>query len=234
MLEVVDLSAGYGEVPVLRQISFDVPDGSVTALIGPNGAGKTTTLRCLSGLLSPSHGRVVLAGRDITGMAAHEISELGLIQVPEGRRLFPAMTVRENLQVGGAMRRSRRTATAQIDKVLELFPVLADRASQVAGTLSGGEQQMVAIGRALMAEPRLLVLDEPSLGLAPLVIEEVFRTIQRLQAMGVTILLVEQAVRHALQLSDRAYVLEHGQVVLSGAGADLSVDDRIRRAYLGG
>ncbi|MGK2850855.1 MAG: ABC transporter ATP-binding protein [Candidatus Limnocylindrales bacterium] len=221
-------------MPVLRQISFDVPDGSVTALIGPNGAGKTTTLRCLSGLLSPSHGRVVLAGRDITGMAAHEISELGLIQVPEGRRLFPAMTVRENLQVGGAMRRSRRTATAQIDKVLELFPVLADRASQVAGTLSGGEQQMVAIGRALMAEPRLLVLDEPSLGLAPLVIEEVFRTIQRLQAMGVTILLVEQAVRHALQLSDRAYVLEHGQVVLSGAGADLSVDDRIRRAYLGG
>lgn len=234
MLEVVDLSAGYGEVPVLRQISLDVPDGSITVLIGPNGAGKTTTLRCISGLLPPSHGRVLFEGQDITGMAAHEISELGLIQVPEGRRLFPAMTVRENLQVGGAMRRSRSATEAQMSEVLELFPLLGERASQIAGTLSGGEQQMLAIGRALMAQPRLLVLDEPSLGLAPLVAEEVFRTVERLHATGVTIFLIEQAVGHALRLCDQAFALEHGEIVLAGAGADLLADDRIRRAYLGG
>ena len=233
MLNVEGLSGGYGRVPVLRDVSFSVKEHEFMALIGPNGAGKTTALRMISGLLRPTNGEIRFEGDAISGLAVEEISRRGVSLVPEGRRLFAQMTVLENLQMGAYVPRGRGQMAATLEWVLDLFPNLADRQGQRAETLSGGEQQMVAIGRALMAYPRLLMLDEPSLGLAPILVEEIFAKLTSLRDRGITVLLVEQNVQHALSVADRAYLLEMGQVVLEGSSADLLEDDRVRRAYLG-
>ena len=233
MLNVEGLSGGYGRVPVLRDVSFSVKEHEFMALIGPNGAGKTTALRMISGLLRPTNGEIRFEGDAISGLAVEEISRRGVSLVPEGRRLFAQMTVLENLQMGAYVPRGRGQMATTLEWVLDLFPNLADRQGQRAETLSGGEQQMVAIGRALMAYPRLLMLDEPSLGLAPILVEEIFAKLTSLRDRGITVLLVEQNVQHALSVADRAYLLEMGQVVLEGSSADLLEDDRVRRAYLG-
>ncbi len=232
MLKVDHLQASYGKVKTLWEISFEVPKGEIVALIGANGAGKTTTLKVLSGLLKSETGSIVLGGERIDGCSPEEIVRRGLIHVPEARALFPDMTVIDNLLMGAyatpaAGRRDR------LDKVLAIFPLVKERRQQMAGTLSGGEQQMVAIGRGLMADPKLLMLDEPSLGLAPLMVEEVFRVVKEINASGVTLLLVEQNTQHALMLSNRGYVLEAGRVVLSGSGQQLLANADVRRAYLG-
>jgi branched-chain amino acid transport system ATP-binding protein len=232
MLKVDHLQASYGKVKTLWEISFEVPKGEIVALIGANGAGKTTTLKVLSGLLKSETGSIVLGGERIDGCSPEEIVRRGLIHVPEARALFPDMTVIDNLLMGAyatpaAGRRDR------LDKVLAIFPLVKERRRQMAGTLSGGEQQMVAIGRGLMADPKLLMLDEPSLGLAPLMVEEVFRVVKEINASGVTLLLVEQNTQHALMLSNRGYVLEAGRVVLSGSGQQLLANADVRRAYLG-
>jgi branched-chain amino acid transport system ATP-binding protein len=232
MLKVDHLQASYGKVKTLWEISFEVPKGEIVALIGANGAGKTTTLKVLSGLLKAEAGSIVLGGERIEGRSPEEIVRRGLVHVPEARALFPDMTVLDNLLMGAyatpaAGRRER------LDKVLAIFPRVKERRQQVAGTLSGGEQQMVAIGRGLMADPKLLMLDEPSLGLAPLMVEEVFRVVKEINALGVTVLLVEQNTQHALMLSNRGYVLEGGRVVLSGSGHQLLANADVRKAYLG-
>ena len=233
MLNVEGLSGGYGRVPVLRDVSFSVKEHEFLALIGPNGAGKTTALRMISGLLRPASGEIRFEGDGISGLAVEEISRRGVCLVPEGRRLFAQMTVLENLQMGAYVPRGRSQMVATLKWVLDLFPSLADRRGQRAETLSGGEQQMVAIGRALMAYPRLLMLDEPSLGLAPILVEEIFAKLTSLRDRGITVLLVEQNAQHALSVADRAYLLEMGQVALEGTSAELLDDDRVRRAYLG-
>ena len=232
LLEVRDLHVAYGQIDAVRGISFDVDAGQVVTLIGSNGAGKTTTLRTLSGLQRASGGEVRLDGDRIDRLPAHEIVARGVAHAPEGRRLFPRMTIRENLDLG-AYRRRDDEVEADVTMVYELFPILAERRSQAAGTLSGGEQQMLAIGRALMSRPRLLMLDEPSMGLSPLVMQTIFSTLSELKARGTTLLLVEQNAQAALGLADRGHVLETGRIVLSGTGADLLRDEGVRKAYLG-
>ena len=232
MLEVKDLHVYYGVIQALKGISFEVNQGEVIALIGANGAGKTTTLHTVSGLLRPRSGSIQFCGEDITKVPAHKLVERGLAHCPEGRRVFLQMTVQENLDMGAYIRRD--DFSARLDEVYELFPRLKERRQQVAGTLSGGEQQMLAMGRALMSKPKLLMLDEPSMGLAPILVEQIFDIIKNLHAIGTTILLVEQNAQAALSIADRAYVLETGKITLSGTGAELAKSDEVRKAYLGG
>ena len=238
MLEVTGLSARYGAVAALRDVSLDVRAGELVALIGANGAGKSTLLRTIAGLMTPTAGRVALEGRDVTGQPPEAILRAGIALVPERRRVFADLTVLDNLELGGyALPRGRdfrRRLDAGVDDAYRLFPVLHRRREQLAGTLSGGEQQMLAIGRALMSRPRLLLCDEPSLGLAPLIVQEIMRLLAALREAGTTILLVEQNARMALRAADRAYVLETGSVVLVGSGAELLDNDELKAAYLGG
>ena len=233
MLRISGLRAGYGDVEVLHGISLEVNQGEVVALLGANGAGKTTTLRAVSGLLRPSNGEVAFQGRRIDRLPASRIVELGVVQVPEGRKIFPSLTVRENLELGAYHRKAKPHRAESLERVLEMFPVLRERRGQAAGTLSGGEQQMLAIARALMARPALLMLDEPSLGLAPRIVFEIFETIRTIRSRGLTVLLVEQNVQHSLRLADRGYVLENGSVVLAGSGGELLNSEHTKRAYLG-
>ena len=232
LLEVQDLHVAYGQIEAVRGVTFSVDAGQVVALIGSNGAGKTTTLRTLSGLQKAAAGEVRFDGARIDRLPAHEIVERGVAHAPEGRRLFARMTVRENLDLG-AYRRHDNEIQSDVDMVYGLFPILAERRSQAAGTLSGGEQQMLAIGRALMSRPRLLMLDEPSMGLSPLVMRTIFTTLAELKARGTTLLLVEQNAQAALALADHGHVLETGRIVLSGTGAELLHDAGVRKAYLG-
>jgi branched-chain amino acid transport system ATP-binding protein len=232
LLEVRDLRVSYGQIEAVRGIGFAIDAGQVVALIGSNGAGKTTTLRTLSGLMRPAGGEVRLDGERIDHLPAHQIVARGVAHVPEGRRLFPRMTIRENLDLG-AYRRHDSEIEADVATVYELFPILGERHSQASGTLSGGEQQMLAIGRALMSRPRLLMLDEPSMGLSPLVMRTIFATLAELKQRGTTLLLVEQNAQAALALADAAHVLETGRIVLSGPAADLLLDENVRKAYLG-
>ena len=227
------MEAGYGDVTAVRAVSLEVRAGEIVALIGSNGAGKTTTLRAISGLLPLRQGTVDLDGRRISGLGSAAIVAAGIAHVPEGRQLFPTMTVQENLELGARTAESRARRAETLARTFELFPRLAERQRQLAGTLSGGEQQMVAIGRALMARPRLLMLDEPSLGLAPVVVASIFANLTAINRDGLTILLVEQNVLRALRLCHRAYVIENGTVTLSGLGSTLLSDERIKRAYLG-
>ncbi|UZE47846.1 ABC transporter ATP-binding protein [Rhodopseudomonas sp. P2A-2r] len=233
LLEVKGLFAGYGDVPVLRDVEFAVASGTITALIGANGAGKTTLLRAISGINRASSGQILFDGRDIARMPPQDIVAAGLVQVPEGRRLFPTMTVHENLLVGSSSPTAHSKRDRSLALVLELFPKLQERRSQLAGTLSGGEQQMVAIARALMASPRLLLLDETSLGLAPRVVDEIFDAVRLLAAQGMTIMVVEQNTALALEVADRGYVLEHGHVAIDGPASELMRDPRVKQAYLG-
>jgi branched-chain amino acid transport system ATP-binding protein len=230
-LEAID--ASYEDLQALFGVSLEVRAKEIVALVGANAAGKTTTLRVVSGLVPPRRGRVLFNGDDLGRRPAHRRVDLGIVQVPEGRRLFPFMTVMENLLLGAHPRAARAVRQQSLDYVLTLFPVLGERRGQLAGSLSGGEQQMCAIGRALMARPRLLMLDEPTLGLAPLLVGRIFETVRTINADGVTVLLVEQNVRQALSLAHRAYVLESGRLVLDGAAGDLLGDERLKRAYLG-
>jgi branched-chain amino acid transport system ATP-binding protein len=233
MLAIDDLHCAYGEIQALWGIGFEVRAGEIVALLGANGAGKTTTLRAVSGLIVPSRGRVRFEGDDITRMPPHEVLRRGISHVPEGRHLWPRMTVLENLELGAYNRTARAGREERLQWVLGFFPRLAERRAQMAGTLSGGEQQMVAIGRALMGRPRLLLLDEPSLGLAPRVVSEVFEVLGRLRHEGMTIVLVEQNAHEALELADRGYVLENGRVIREGPARDLLGDTAVREAYLG-
>jgi len=233
VLRLDGVEAGYGDVVAVRAVSLEVRAGEIVALIGSNGAGKTTTLRAISGLLPLRSGRVELEGRPLHGLGSAAVVRAGVAHVPEGRQLFPTMTVGENLELGARTREGRARRPETLARVCELFPRLAERRAQLAGTLSGGEQQMVAIGRALMARPRLLMLDEPSLGLAPVVVSAIFANLAAINRDGLTILLVEQNVLRALRCSHRAYVLENGTITLSGPSAALLDDERIKRAYLG-
>jgi branched-chain amino acid transport system ATP-binding protein len=234
ILSAENIELAYGDVPACRDISFEVNQGEIVTLIGANGAGKTTTLRGVAGLMLARRGRIVFEGRDVTRMPSHERSLAGIALVPEGRRVFPFLTVRENLEMGGfKFRGERRKVQAQIERVTEMFPRLRERAGQRAGTLSGGEQQMLALSRALMSEPRLLCLDEPSLGLAPLVVQEIFRSIRAVNAAGTSVLLVEQNARYALETAMRGYVLQTGAVIASGTCEALKQDERVKEAYLG-
>ena len=233
MLKLDAVDAFYGDLQALFGVSLEVRDREIVALVGANAAGKTTTLRVISGLLSPQRGRVLFAGDDLARVAAHRRVDLGIVQVPEGRRLFPFMTVMENLLLGAHRERARAERHRALEYVFTLFPILAERRDQLAGSLSGGEQQMCAIGRALMARPRLLMLDEPTLGLAPLLVRQIFETVRTINADGVTVLLVEQNVRQALTVAHRACVLESGRLVLDGPARDLLGDERLKRAYLG-
>jgi len=233
LLKLEGIDAFYGDLQALYDVSLEVEQGRVFALVGANAAGKSTTLRVISGLVTPRRGRVVLDGQDLTEVPAHARVDLGIVQVPEGRRLFPFMTVSENLLLGAHSPRGRAVREATLKYVYSLFPVLEERRTQLAGSLSGGEQQMCAIGRALMAKPRVLMLDEPTLGLAPVLVKRIFDTVRTINADGMTIMLVEQNVRQALTLAQRAAVLESGHLVLHGQGAELLGDDRLKRAYLG-
>ncbi|HMB34390.1 MAG TPA: ABC transporter ATP-binding protein [Methylomirabilota bacterium] len=232
MLEVRNLQVSYGEIRALKGVTFRVGEGEVVALLGNNGAGKTTTLRAISGLLAPRDGDVVFEGSSLVGMASHAIVRRGVTHVPEGRRIFNRLSVLENLEMG-AFTRSDDEVRTDIDRVFGIFTRLQERRTQVAGTLSGGEQQMLAIGRALMAKPRLLLLDEPSMGLAPVLVEQIFETVQTINRQGVTILLVEQNAAMALSIAGRGYVLETGGIVLEGSARDLADNPEVRRAYLG-
>ena len=238
MLSIENLQAGYGKVEVLHGVSIEVPHGKVVTLIGSNGAGKTTTLRAISGMVQPRAGRIRLGGKDITGLAAHQIARLGLAHSPEGRRVFPALSVLDNIRLGAFTRytkaRPRGDVEGDLQAALALFPRLKERAQQLAGTLSGGEQQMLAMARAIMLRPEVILLDEPSMGLAPILVQEVFHIIGRLKEQGVTMLLVEQFAAAALQVADYGYVLENGRVSLHGTAADLRQDPAVQAAYLGG
>ena len=233
MLELVDVQVQYGSIRALHGVSLTVETGELVALIGSNGAGKTTTLRTISGLLRPTQGAIRYDDTDIARASPHRIVELGISHCPEGRRIFGRLTVRANLRLGAVAQRDKHAAAEDLQMVLELFPLLGERLDQSGGTLSGGEQQMLAIGRALMSRPRLLLLDEPSLGLAPLMVERIFETIASLKARGRTILLVEQNVHHALDVADRVYVLETGRVTLEGPAGVLRRDPKVEQAYLG-
>ncbi len=233
LLRLEGLEVAYGDMVAVRAVSLEVRQGELVALIGSNGAGKTTTLRAIGGLLRPRRGTVALDGERIDGLEPARIVARGIAHVPEGRQLFPTMTVLENLELGARTPASRRGRAETLDQVFHLFPHLAERRGQLAGTLSGGEQQMTAIGRALMARPRLLMLDEPSLGLAPVVVGSIFANLRQVNERGVTVLLVEQNVLRALRLSHRAYVLENGAITLEGPSGALLADERIKRAYLG-
>ena len=232
MLEVRDLQVSYGEIRALKGVSFQVNEGEVVALLGNNGAGKTTTLRAISGLLAPRAGAVIFEGGSLVGVASHLIVRCGVTHVPEGRRIFNRLSVLENFEMG-AFTRSDAGVREDIDRVFTVFTRLQERRTQVAGTLSGGEQQMLVIGRALMAKPRLLLLDEPSMGLAPVLVEQIFETVQAINRQGVTILLVEQNAAMALSIAGRGYVLETGGIVLEGSARDLADNPEVRRAYLG-
>jgi branched-chain amino acid transport system ATP-binding protein len=233
LLTLEGIDAFYGDLQALYDVSLTVEQGRVFALVGANAAGKSTTLRVISGLVAPRRGRVTLDGQDLTRVPPHRRVDLGIVQVPEGRRLFPFMTVAENLLLGAHTPRGRHQRDATLKYVYTLFPVLEERRAQLAGSLSGGEQQMCAIARALMAKPRVLMLDEPTLGLAPVLVKRIFDTVRTINADGMTILLVEQNVRQALMLAQRAAVLESGHLVLHGRGAELLGDERLKRAYLG-
>ena len=233
MLKLEGVDAFYGDLQALYGIGLEVNQGEIVALVGANAAGKTTTLRVISGLLAPRRGRVIFGSRSIERIPAHKRVGLGIVQVPEGRRLFPFLSVRENLLLGAHVPSARARREETLRRVFELFPVLAERQGQLASSLSGGEQQMCAIGRALMAQPRLLMLDEPTLGLAPLMVRRIFETVRAINEAGVTVLLVEQNVRHTLSVASRAYALENGRIVLAGPAGDMLGDERLRRAYLG-
>ncbi|WP_030416641.1 ABC transporter ATP-binding protein [Streptomyces sp. NRRL S-1448] len=233
LLEVEDLRVAYGKIEAVKGISFTVETGQVVTLIGTNGAGKTTTLRTLSGLLRPSSGTITFDGKPLTGVAAHKIVALGLAHSPEGRHLFPRLTIEENLQLGAFLRKDKDGIEKDIQRVYELFPILGERRKQASGTLSGGEQQMLAMGRALMSRPKLLMLDEPSMGLSPIMMKKILETIRELREQGTTILLVEQNAQAALTLADHAHVMEIGRIALSGTGQHLLHDESVRKAYLG-
>jgi len=234
MLEVKDLSVAYGKILAVKDVSFTVNRGEIVTLIGSNGAGKSTTLRTISGLLHPRTGSIAFKGETISGKAGHEVVKLGITQSPEGRRIFPRMTVSENLDLGAFLRKDKEGVAADYDRVLELFPRLKERINQKAGTMSGGEQQMLAVARALMGKPELLLLDEPSMGLAPVLVELIFDTIKTIREQGVTVLLVEQNALAALDVADRAYVLESGSIKMSGSAKELASNDEVTKAYLGG
>ena len=234
MLKIDDINVYYGAIHALKGISLEVDEGEIVTLIGANGAGKSTTLRTISGLLKPKTGGIVFQGQDIAGVPAHEIVKRGISQVPEGRRIFAEMTVMENLDLGAFTRKDKDGVAADMKHVFELFPRLEERRDQVAGTLSGGEQQMLAMGRALMSRPKLLLLDEPSMGLAPLLIREIFNIIVDINKSGTTVLLVEQNANMALSIASRAYVLETGRITLSGSAAELAASEEVKKAYLGG
>lgn len=231
LLDVAEIEVRYGAIAALKGISFTVGEGEIVALLGANGAGKTTTQKTVSGMMRPVAGSITLAGKRIDGIPAHDLIRLGVCHVPEGRHVFPRMTIAENLEMGAF--RFKSVDKDDMERVLEMFPRLRERFKQQAGTLSGGEQQMLAIGRALMGKPKLLLLDEPSMGLAPLIVAQIFDIIREINAGGVTVLLVEQNATQALSLANRGYVLETGEIVLQGTGRDLLADDRIRAAYLG-
>jgi len=233
VLKVEGVAAAYGVVAALRGIDLTVAPGELVCLIGANGAGKSSTLRAISGLLRPSAGRIVFDGNEIQGQEPAAILETGIAHCPEGRRVFPHLTVHENLAMGAYVRRDRHAVTADIERVCAHFPILGERRRQMAGTLSGGEQQMLAIGRALMSRPRLILLDEPSLGLAPAIVEATFAIIAGIRREGTTVLMVEQNAYLALRMADRGYVMETGRIVLEGRASDLLADDHVRRAYLG-
>ena len=234
MLKVENLSVHYGMIQAVRDVSFEVNEGEVVSFIGANGAGKTTILRTLSGLVRPSAGKIQFLGKEIQKLPAQKIVAGGLSQVPEGRHVFPGLTVMENLEMGAFLKKNREENQANLKKVFSRFPRLEERKNQDAATLSGGEQQMLAMGRALMSTPKLLLLDEPSMGLAPIFIQEIFDIIQDIQKQGTTVLLIEQNANKALAISDRGYVLETGKIVLSGTGKELAASDEVRKAYLGG
>ena len=233
MLTLDNVSVNYGAIEALTGISMRVEQGEVVTLIGANGAGKTTTLRTITGLLEPREGKVTFEGEDISGRATHKLVAKGISMSPEGRGVFAILSVKENLRMGAYLRKDKREIAAEMERAFQMFPRLKERESQKAGTLSGGEQQMLAIGRALMSQPRLLLLDEPSLGLAPLVVHTIFEAIDAIKSKGTTILLVEQNAHAALKHSDRAYVLETGRIVMEGPSAELAADPRIKEAYLG-
>ena len=234
MLTLSDLRCEYGKVAAVRGLSLEVKKGELVSLIGANGAGKTTTLRAISGIVRAAGGRIEFEGQDITRASPRRVLEMGIAHCPEGRRVFPYMSVRENLEMGCFLRRDRSGIESDFERIFERFPVLAERRGQVAGTLSGGEQQMLAISRALMSRPKLALFDEPSLGLAPNIVERTFEIIRQIRADGVTVVMVEQNAAAALELSDRAYVMEQGAVALTGTGESLLRDPHVQKAYLGG
>lgn len=234
MLQIKDIDVFYGDVQVLKKVSLDVKEGELVAVIGANGAGKTTLLKTISGILKPREGAIDFLGKRISEIEAHKIVDLGIVQVPEGRLLFPEMTVRENLEMGAYLVKDKSKFEQQIKFIEELFPILNEREKQLAGTLSGGEQQMLAIGRALMSSPKVIMFDEPSLGLAPKLVQTIFDMVVRInKELGMTVLLVEQNVQHSCQISDRAFVVENGEVVLYGTGKEMLANEHVRRAYLG-
>ena len=234
MLKIEDINVYYGAIHALKGISLEVPEGEIVTLIGANGAGKSTTLRTISGLLKPKTGQITFEGQNIAGAAAQDIVKKGICHVPEGRRIFANMSVLENLELGAYIRSDSKGIAEDLESVFKRFPRLRERKSQVAGTLSGGEQQMLAIGRALMSRPRLLLMDEPSMGLAPLLVKEIFAIIKEINASGTTILLVEQNANMALSVAQKAYVLETGRITRSGTAKELSESEAVRKAYLGG
>ncbi|MGZ9930338.1 ABC transporter ATP-binding protein [Streptomyces sp. NC-S4] len=233
LLKVEDLKVAYGKIEAVKGISFEVNEGEIVCLVGTNGAGKTTTLRTLSGLIKPKGGSITFDGQPLAAVPAHKIVSLGLAHSPEGRHIFPRLTIAENLQLGAFLRTDKEGIEQDVQRAYEMFPILGERRKQAAGTLSGGEQQMLAMGRALMSRPKLLMLDEPSMGLSPLMMQKIMATIKDLKAAGMTILLVEQNAQAALSLSDTAHVMEIGKIVLSGTGRDLLHNEDVRKAYLG-
>ena len=233
MLSLASVSAGYGSFQALFGVSLEVPNGEAVGVIGPNGAGKTTLMRAISGLIPLRDGTMTIEEQSIAGLPAHKIIEQGIAHVPENRRLFPRLSVEENLRIGAFIPQARARFSDQLDRVYSMFPRLKDRRDQLAGTLSGGEQQMCAIGRALMSKPKLLLMDEPSAGLAPLVVQQVFELVQRIRAEGLTVLIVEQNVQQVLEVVDRAYLLEVGKIKLSGTAAELKNNSFIRQSYMG-
>ncbi|MBQ5804307.1 MAG: ABC transporter ATP-binding protein [Erysipelotrichaceae bacterium] len=234
MLKVEGLKVNYGMIEAVKGIDFEVHDGEIVALIGANGAGKTTTMHTISGLLKASVGSISLDGKEVSKLPAHKIVELGIVQCPEGRRIFAQQTIEENLSLGAYVRKDKKEIEADMEKVFELFPILKERRKQLAGTLSGGEQQMLAMARALMAKPKIMLLDEPSMGLSPLLVKEIFYIIKDINRQGVTVLLVEQNAKMALGIANRAYVLESGKISLSGTGEELLNSNSVKKAYLGG
>lgn len=233
MLKVENLNVHYGVIHALHDVSLSVEEGEIVTLIGSNGAGKSTTLLALSGLLTPTSGQLFFADKNLLSLPPHERVKAGLVQVPEGRRVFATLSVAENLDLGSYARRDKEPIARDLDEVYELFPRLKERRNQAAGTMSGGEQQMLAVGRALMSRPKVLLLDEPSLGLAPLLVKEIFNVIKRIRERGVTVLLVEQNAHLSLEIADRAYVLETGRIVMQGAAKEIAGDPRVKAAYLG-
>ncbi len=233
MLKIQDLHVYYGMIHALKGLSFEVNEGEIITLIGANGAGKTTTLHAITGLLRPKSGKIIFDGKDLTKAPAHKIVEMGMAHVPEGRRVFQSLTVLANLKLGAYTKHSKAEVAETLEMVYDRFPRLKERASQIAGTLSGGEQQMLAMGRALMSKPRIILMDEPSMGLSPLLVSEIFDIIKSISAGGATVLLVEQNAKKALSIADRAYVMETGRIVLSGKASELMNDDSVKKAYLG-